>query len=139
MEAFILDGPMWGSAMGNWLIPNQQRFPNGLAPLVDYAHKKGLLFGLYVEPEGGREGSTSPENGATIGYWSECTTFVQHPEWFLQPQARLNLAIPVAASYFASNLTLIVNQYKLDMYRHDYNAPLHGENTETMRSGFLRE
>jgi hypothetical protein len=60
LEAFILDGPMWTSAYGNWLVPDQTRFPNGLKPLGDYAHKKGLLFGAYFETEGSRDGFTSP-------------------------------------------------------------------------------
>jgi hypothetical protein len=26
------------------LVPNKQRFPNGLCPLSEYAHENGLLF-----------------------------------------------------------------------------------------------
>jgi alpha-galactosidase len=29
------------------LVPDPQRFPLGLKPLVDYAHQRGLRFGLY--------------------------------------------------------------------------------------------
>ncbi|MCV7356380.1 glycoside hydrolase family 27 protein [Mycolicibacterium fluoranthenivorans] len=32
------------------LVPDPQRFPFGLAPLVDYAHERGLRFGLYSSP-----------------------------------------------------------------------------------------
>ena len=56
LDVFLVEGPMWCSAYGNWLVPDPKRFPRGLGPLVEYAHKKGLLFGLYVEPEGGRDG-----------------------------------------------------------------------------------
>ena len=31
------------------IIPDSTRFPNGMAPLADYAHSKGLLFGLYSD------------------------------------------------------------------------------------------
>jgi alpha-galactosidase len=137
METFIVDGPMWGSAYGNWLVPNRQRFPNGLAPLVDYAHHKGLLFGLYVEPEGGREGYTSAEHGATIGPWSESRVFKEHPDWFVQPSSILNLSIPEAAAYMDSELDQIIQHYKLDLYRHDFNAPLRREGSETVRDGFV--
>jgi alpha-galactosidase len=44
LEGFIVDGPCWGSSYGNWLVPNQERFPNGMGPLVEYAHRKGLIF-----------------------------------------------------------------------------------------------
>jgi alpha-galactosidase len=98
METFILDGPMWGSAYGNWLQPDRKRFPRGLAPLAEYAHQKGLLFGLYAEPEGGRDGFTEPD-GASIGTWKESDVYKQHPEWFTS--MNLNLAIPEAASYLS--------------------------------------
>ena len=31
------------------IVPDPQRFPNGIKPLVDYAHSKGLKFGLYSD------------------------------------------------------------------------------------------
>jgi len=137
MELFILDGPMWGSAYGNWMVPSPTRFPNGLAPLVNYAHQKGLLFGLYVEPEGGREGYTSKMGGATIGPWSESQVFKDHPNWFVQPQSVLNLSIPEAAQYMDGVVQQIIDHYKLDLYRHDFNAPRRGQGSETLRDGFV--
>ena len=137
MELFILDGPMWTSAYGNWLVPNQKRFPNGLAPLVEYAHQKGLLFGLYVEPEGGRDGYTSAQGGATIGPWSESQVFKDHPNWFVQPRSVLNLSIPAAAEYMDGVVKEVIDHYQLDLYRHDFNAPVRGQGSETLRDGFV--
>ena len=31
------------------IIPDKDRFPNGIKPFVDYAHSKGLKFGLYSD------------------------------------------------------------------------------------------
>ena len=31
------------------IVPDPDRFPNGIKPLVDYAHSKGLKFGLYSD------------------------------------------------------------------------------------------
>ncbi len=31
------------------IVPDYDAFPNGIKPLVDYAHSKGLLFGLYSD------------------------------------------------------------------------------------------
>ena len=31
------------------LYPDPRRFPFGIASLVDYVHKKGLLFGIYTD------------------------------------------------------------------------------------------
>jgi alpha-galactosidase len=137
MELFIVDGPTWCSAYGNWLEPDRRRFPQGLKPLVDYAHRKGLLFGLYAEPEGGREGYTSVNNGATIGPWSRSKVFQEHRDWFVQPQSVLNLAIPEAAAYMEAELGRIIEHYGLDLYRHDFNAPQRGEGSATDRDGFL--
>ena len=136
LEVFILDGPMWCSAYGNWRVPNRNRFPRGLAPLVDYAHQQGLLFGLYFEAEGGREGYTSAEGGASIGGWGESQVFQEHPDWFDQPRSVLNLAVPEAAAYLESELSRLVEHYHLDLYRHDFNAPWRGQGPETSRDSF---
>jgi hypothetical protein len=120
LEVFILDGPTWCSGYGNWLVPMPSRFPNGLAPLVEHAYSKGMLFGLYAEPEGGRDGSASP--GQAMANWSESEVFREHPEWFVG--IKLNLAIPKAAAYLESELGAIVEHYRLDLYRHDENSPV---------------
>ena len=31
------------------IIPDPIKFPNGIKPLIDYAHSKGLKFGLYSD------------------------------------------------------------------------------------------
>lgn len=30
-----------------YLVPNKEKFPNGLKPVIDYVHSKGLKFGIY--------------------------------------------------------------------------------------------
>jgi alpha-galactosidase len=139
LEVFILDGPMWCSVYGDWLVPNKKHFPNGLAPIIEHAHRKGLLFGLYFELEGGRDGYCS--GGVCIGKWSESEVFRKHPDWFVQthregksqPVPILNLSIPAAASYLQSALKRIVQHYKLDLYRHDFNAPSGWADSETSK------
>jgi alpha-galactosidase len=49
----------------------------------------------------------------------------------------LNLSIPEAASYFREELARIVDYFHLDLYRHDFNSPLRGRGSETLRGGFL--
>jgi alpha-galactosidase len=123
IKAFILDGPMWGSAYGNWLVPDKSRFPNGLKSLVDYAHERGMMFGLYVEPEGGRDGDTSAsfDSGEVIGKWKESQVYKEHPEWF-SPSLNLDLSIREAEAYFESEVSKIIDFYHLDIYRHDQNG-----------------
>jgi alpha-galactosidase len=61
VELFVIDagwypnagagGPTdFDSGLGAWTA-DPDRFPDGLAPLRDYAHSLGLKFGLWVEPE----------------------------------------------------------------------------------------
>lgn len=40
----------FSSGLGTWQV-DAGRFPNGLKQLTDYAHGRGLKFGLWVEPE----------------------------------------------------------------------------------------
>jgi alpha-galactosidase len=61
VEQFVVDagwyagagaaGPMdFDSGVGGWTA-DPARFPDGLAPLTEYAHSLGMRFGLWVEPE----------------------------------------------------------------------------------------
>jgi alpha-galactosidase len=61
VELFVIDAGWYAGAgaagpfdfdagLGGWTA-DRARFPNGLAPLRDYAHALGLRFGLWVEPE----------------------------------------------------------------------------------------
>ena len=123
-EIFILDAGWW-DVYGEW-TPSARRFPQGLRPLVEHAHKKGLLFGLYTEVEGGR------------GNWSESRVFKVHPDWFSQ-QNVLRLDKPEVAAYMESELTRILDEYKPDLYRHDFiPVPLYTfEGPSTLRDGFM--
>jgi alpha-galactosidase len=153
MELFILDGPTWCENYGEWLKPQRKEFPHGLMPLVDYAHKHHVLFGIYAEPEGGRDGYTSVNSGLTIGPWKDSAVYQEHPAWFpkaqrtwwpraLGPNDRsappiLDPADPAAASYMQSTIEAMVTQYGLDLYRHDFNSPWQDEGLTSQRDGFI--
>ena len=143
IELFLLDGPMWCANYGEWLRPNPQPFPHGLLPLVDHAHLRNMLFGLYAEPEAGRDGFTSWGSTITIGPWSRSAVFQQHPQWFFPgksehyPAPVLNLSIPDAAAYMETQVESIIDHYRIDLYRHDFCMELQGEGSETRRDGFL--
>ncbi len=56
VEVFHVDDGWFGtrqdeySGLGDWSV-NQQKFPNGLKPLVDKVHSLGMEFSLWIEPE----------------------------------------------------------------------------------------
>lgn len=93
-------------------VPDPDRYPNGLEEVSEYCHKKGMKFGLWVEIE--RLGKLSP-------------AFQQHPEWRPfdikgnQSSCLIDFTIPEAAAWAEAELARIIEEYKLDLLRVDYN------------------
>jgi len=85
VELFLLDDGWFGNkyprvndhaGLGDWQ-PNHQRLPDGLAPLAAQAVKRGLRFGIWMEPE-----MVNPKS----------ELFEQHPDWVIaQPKRELEL------------------------------------------------
>ncbi len=85
VELFLLDDGWFGNkfprisdnaGLGDWQ-PNRQRFPKGLAPLAAEAVKRGLRFGIWMEPE-----MVNPNS----------VLFHEHPDWVIrQPKRELEL------------------------------------------------
>jgi len=73
VERFIMDDGWFGqrkddhAGLGDWYV-NQQKFPNGLKPLIDKVHSLGMDFGLWVEPE-----MVNPDSDL----------YRKHPDWVL--------------------------------------------------------
>ena len=84
-ELFLLDDGWFGNkyprvndhaGLGDW-EPNRKRLPNGLAPLAAEAVKRGLRFGIWIEPE-----MVNPKS----------ELFDEHPDWVIrQPKRELEL------------------------------------------------
>ena len=110
-EIFILDAGWW-DVPGEW-YPSKSRYPNGIGVLRDYAHEKGLLFGLYVEIECVRAYST-PDDVPVAKVATE------HPDW-IGPKYVIDLANPDAAAWVENELSRIYEEYGLDLYRLDFN------------------
>ncbi|MHB9036780.1 MAG: alpha-galactosidase [Armatimonadota bacterium] len=107
-ELFIMDAGWWDNQGDWWASPT--RFPRGLGPIVEYCHKKGMLFGLYGEIE--KASGTSK-------------VAKEHPEWieWHKPYPILNLAKPEVAEWVESQLCGIIDNYKIDLWRLDFNTP----------------
>ena len=84
-ELFLLDDGWFGNkyprisdqaGLGDW-APNSKRLPEGLAPLAKEAVKRGLRFGIWIEPE-----MVNPKS----------ELFERHPDWIIrQPGRELEL------------------------------------------------
>jgi len=141
-EAFVVDAGWYGKGparlrsngeytrfMGDWVAG--EWLPRDLDPVIQKVHQKGMLFGLWIEPEG-------------IGTMSEI--YQQHPEWMVSLKgkpvppvaARVNLdySNPEVAAWIEQELTRLVERYKLDILRID-GAPMAVELGERETDGFL--
>ncbi len=56
IDTFVLDDGWFGkrlndrAGLGDWFV-NMEKLPQGLTPIIEHAHKKGMKFGLWFEPE----------------------------------------------------------------------------------------
>ena len=105
VERFVMDDGWFGHAKTT--MPDlatgmsiQQKFPNGLKPLIDKVHSLGMDFGLWVEPE-----MVNPDSDL----------YRKHPDWVLNFPGRprtegrnqlvLNLARQMCATMSSSSST----------------------------------
>ena len=69
-ELFVLDAGWYAgtgrngagdftSGLGSWQV-DRARFPSGLRALRDYAHDRGMKFGIWVEPERVAQSTVGP-------------------------------------------------------------------------------
>jgi alpha-galactosidase len=80
-EIFLLDDGWFGNkhprindraGLGDW-EPNRKRLPEGLAPLAKEATRRGIDFGIWIEPE-----MVNPKS----------ELFEKHPEWIISQKGR---------------------------------------------------
>ncbi|WP_338703371.1 alpha-galactosidase [Streptomyces sp. Q6] len=120
-ELFVVDDGWFGArtddraGLGDW-HPSPERFPDGLAPLVEEIRALGMRFGLWVEPE-----MTNPDSDL----------YRTHPDWVLHmPHRRrtrlrnqlvLNFARPDVSAWAYQWLDQLVSTYAIDFLKWDMN------------------
>lgn len=117
-DVFIVDagwytepfGNIW-TRIGDW-HPNEKRYPNGISEISDYCHSLGMKFGLWMESE----------------RISASEIAEKHPDWF--PVSRgggtigtfIDLTNEDAFNWVKSEIERVIREYKLDLFRVDYNV-----------------
>ena len=124
VELFVMDAGWTGDGddnsygyrhgFGDWTV-NTDRFPNGLLPIADAVHAKGMKFGIWMEPEAVNPGSN---------------LIKEHPDWIHCCPSRapveyacryvFNFAIDEAAQYMTDKIIKLVEDYKLDYFKMDF-------------------
>lgn len=120
-------GGNWSTCVGNWII-DSTRFPRGLKPLSDAAHRVGAKFMVWFEPE-----------RAIVNSWLAKT----HPEWMLSssdknPVQLFDLGNREACAWLSKYIGDLLEQNGIDYYRQDFNmgiSPYWEANDEPGRTG----
>jgi len=102
----------WYTNVGDWRV-NTMVYPNGIKPISDAAHKAGMKFLFYYEPE--RAFKTTP-------------LVTGHPEWFFRREPdkfrMFNFGIPEARKWMTDFISGQIREFGIDVYRQDGNFGL---------------
>ncbi len=105
-------GKSWANTVGNWTV-DSIRFPRGLKPISDEAHKLGAKFMVWFEPERVIRGTQ----------WA-----VEHPEWMMDiPEHNddtylmFDLGNAEACDWLCKYIGDMIEENGVDHYRQDFN------------------
>jgi alpha-galactosidase len=136
-EIFVVDAGWYGREPNNWWNnagdwTSGAWLPNGLEEVSDYAHQKGLLFGAWQEIE-------------AIGAATKLRE--EHPDWMMTRDGKpvgegmtfgrvLDLTNPEVVAFMEAEMTRVIRQHNLDLWRIDYNTMI-GEAGNRVYQGFV--
>lgn len=124
-ELLVVDDGWFGkrnddtTSLGDWFV-SREKFPNGLHPIADKVHERGLLFGLWFEPE-------------MISVQSEL--YKSHPDWALgnaerkpliigRNQLVLDLTHKDVQMYLFDTISKCIDDIGIDYIKWDFNRLL---------------
>ena len=105
----------FASGLGNWEV-DAARFPDGLRPLTEYAHERGMKFGLWVEPE---RVALSAINGS--GRAQESWLAKSGSGYGSTTTAQLCLASEEARQWVLAQITRLIDEVRPDYVKWDNN------------------
>jgi alpha-galactosidase len=138
VEAYKVDAGWYGDTFGGWTELRGDWYegdwlPGGLAGIRDHAHSKGMLFGLWMEPE-------------QVGVKSNL--YKEHPDWVAKTDEgreigwhntrSLNLGDPEVARFFEDSVVSVIRDHQLDFFKIDYNMRVH-EGGQNVRDGYAEQ
>ena len=139
LELLVLDDGWFGkrnddtTSLGDWFV-NKEKLPNGIVGLADAVHKKGLMFGLWFEPEMISEDSD---------------LFRAHPDWRISIPNRapgvgrnqyvLDMTREEVTDYLIACISSIIENSKLDYIKWDFNRFISDPNTQGSNQYFMGE
>jgi alpha-galactosidase len=121
IDTFVLDDGWFGhrdndrSSLGDWFV-NTKKLPHGLDPLIERCEKRGMKFGLWLEPE-------------MISEDSEL--YAAHPDWCIRQKGRpycrgrhqlvLDLSRTDVLDYLKEKLGSLIANHRISYIKWDMN------------------
>ena len=121
VELFVMDdGWFHGRAidnagLGDWW-PDEQKFPNGLTPLIERVNALGMDFGLWLEPE-----MVNPDSDLYRAHPDWVIHFPTRPRTEMRNQLILNLGRTDVQEYLIALLDRLLAKHNIKFIKWDMN------------------
>jgi alpha-galactosidase len=128
----------WEKAVGDYLAPDEKKFPDGMACMAERIHTAGFRAGLWLAP---------------FVCQKDSALFREHPDWCLQADGgpyrcgcnwggfyALDIDRPEVLSYLRAVFDRVLNEWKFDLVKLDflYAAAPFGTDNETRAGRMCR-
>jgi alpha-galactosidase len=111
--------------LGTWAA-DTERFPSGLRALADYAHERGLKFGIWVEPERVSLNTVGRPGLAEESFLArQDGRYDPGLENEAAPDAQICLANPAARAWVTARLMAMLEDVRPDNLKWDFNRWVH--------------
>lgn len=119
----------WWDSVGEWM-PLEKRFPHGIKYVFDYARSKGMIPGIWLEPE--IMGIKCP----LAKQWEDECFFMRHGNRVVdRDRYFLDFRHPRVREYLTSVVDRVINEYGVGYIKFDYNVD-GGSGTEVNADSF---
>ena len=122
------DENRWWAFCGNWTY-DPKRYPNGIDEIREYVHGRGMRFGMWMDAE---------------RICSESTVASEHPEWIAKTydgkpngSGNIDLTNPEAAAWMRAQIVHLIEDYKIDMFRLDWNVSTYNLQNYSVNGEYL--
>lgn len=121
VELFVMDDGWFSgrlkdnAGLGDWW-PDAQKFPNGLGPLADAVHNRGMKFGLWIEPE-----MVNPQSELHRAHPDWILHFPGRERTLLRNQSMLNMGRADVQDYLIDIFDRLLGETPIDFIKWDMN------------------
>ncbi len=121
VEMFVIDDGWFRgrvndrAGLGDW-SPDPAKFPNGLKPLADLVHGRGMRFGLWIEPE-----MVNPDSDLYRAHPDWIIHFPERERTLSRNQSMLNLGRPDVQDHLIGVFDDLLAGTRIDFVKWDMN------------------